>query len=290
MGTAIADTAPPPVEGPEAIVVDAAGSTAALESLLSAHGWKAHRDAGGNLILEPGSQIPDDGFDRFRSTLETHGWRVERDPEGNLLLIPAEEEPLSSEPTAPAAAATADPAGPDLEGMATGLRQRGWTATLNEAGHLILSPGQAEEIPATETDSPETHSAAGADDPMAEALRQGGWQVERDANGNLLLYPKAEDPTPMAHSPCQFDTFASITRDTVTLPVDRWNEAHSLAQAWISKRGNERVVVVGKIRRINRLYVVSIVSLDPPHALSNQLVIRAPDGGVLGVFEPDLIP
>ena len=68
----------------------------------------------------------------------------------------------------------------------------------------------------------------------------------------------------------------------IALPVDSWQEAHSLAEAWLEENGAARLRP-GRIRRVNRLYIVSLVESAPPYHLRRQLVIYVPDGRVLAI-------
>ncbi|MES9958566.1 MAG: hypothetical protein ABW086_16095 [Sedimenticola sp.] len=65
--------------------------------------------------------------------------------------------------------------------------------------------------------------------------------------------------------------------------IDSWSKAHTIASAWL-KLSNLSGQSVGRIRKINRIYVISIVDEQPPHNLQNQLIIRATDGYTTPVF------
>jgi hypothetical protein len=64
------------------------------------------------------------------------------------------------------------------------------------------------------------------------------------------------------------------------LPVDRWGQAKEIAESWLSSVGSQ-ALTVGRVRRILRIYVVSIVDSNPPHRLRNQIAIDAADGRVV---------
>ncbi len=81
------------------------------------------------------------------------------------------------------------------------------------------------------------------------------------------------------------DGMAGMSGDHPTTDlIDTWGEAHKVANAWLGVSGMSTYLATGKIRKINRLYVISIVDKKPPHNLKNQLIIRATDGFTLPMF------
>jgi hypothetical protein len=66
----------------------------------------------------------------------------------------------------------------------------------------------------------------------------------------------------------------------ISLPVDQWMEAKALAQAWLYQ-GDLHGLLVGKIRKVLGIYLISLVEQSPPHLLRHQLAIRATDGKVM---------
>ena len=64
--------------------------------------------------------------------------------------------------------------------------------------------------------------------------------------------------------------------------MDSKAAAMRIAHAWLATR-EEKGVIVGRARRINDLFLVSIVAADKPHRLKRQLVIRAATGDIIAI-------
>jgi hypothetical protein len=64
------------------------------------------------------------------------------------------------------------------------------------------------------------------------------------------------------------------------LPIDDWAEANSIANAWL-KSADNKTLAIGKIRKILRVYLVSIVTNEAPFVLQHQIAIRQSDGHVI---------
>jgi len=119
-----------------------------------------------------------------------------------------------------------------------------------------------------------------------------GWDLATDSRGNWLLTPRAavEPKATGPHAakgkePGVSGTFLdrSVTGE-LKLPVDTSREAATLAEAWLKQAGKTGLVV-GAIRRISEVYLVSIVTENPPHHLRNQLAIRSNDGLLVPLLE-----
>ena len=138
-------------------------------------------------------------------------------------------------------------------------------------------------------------------DTLRSLLEPHGWRVEREPDGSVLLIPGAATaplpPVPVAIEEgagqqlereeamtLQWDgiVLPPIREGGITIPVDTWSKAHDLARAWVAASRQEDLQV-GKIRRINRRYVVSVVSNKSPYNLRYQLIIRIADGHVFPV-------
>ncbi len=241
-----------------------------LVSALEGSGWHVNKSADGSLILHPPASSRSDrstpapgstpAMDRLADALTQRGWRVSRDADGNLIL----QKPLTK-PKAPSAHTPVDEESLDR------LRDRGWKVERDDEGNLRLYP------PVPEKEHPPTvingGSEAALDQGMKDHLRQAGWTIEEEADGALWLYPP--DTTTRIH-PCPGETPTAA----VELPVDSWSKAHSLARAWVKKHQLTNVTV-GRIRKILRIYLVSLVTLSSPHRLVHQLAIRSKDGHLI---------
>ncbi len=203
------------------------------------------------LITEAVAQSSLSGFEQ---ALKDAGWSVQRDDAGNLILIPRE----ASANTAPQ---------DQWQRMQSELRAAGWNVERTADGSLILIPPAQAAL-----SSPE------AVDPMLDIkqkLEETGWVVSSSADGSMLLYPPGKTvsgkPLPVAGIPPQVQ---------ITLPVNNWQEANDIAQSWLKSQADFGASV-GKIRKLFRVYVVSIVSNNKPHHLLQQIAIRSSDGSVI---------
>ena len=75
----------------------------------------------------------------------------------------------------------------------------------------------------------------------------------------------------------------ALQKGTIRLPLDSWEKAHQLTLSWIELSGRDDLLP-GKIRNINKVYLVSVVSRIPPHVLRHQLVFREDDGHMFLVY------
>ncbi|MEA3409946.1 MAG: hypothetical protein U9R74_00200 [Pseudomonadota bacterium] len=270
---------------------------------------------------EPPVETPTVDLDSIEEQLQQRGWETARDSEGNLVFSPTQSATAAQEAPTP----QADSTELDMDGMAESLRQQGWQVERDADGSLLLFPRSEVSPPAADPDQIEpesTESGQGAGqegegsvpvEPNAgtpdtslgpEATDTVGERTasETTAEGNEssdVAVVQVQDTPPVvkavssfttiaALTPvCQFDRPESVSSGEIELPVDTWSEAHAITQDWVVERGDE-LAAVGKIRKINRVYLVSIVTDSAPHRLLNQLVIRTSDGGVLAVFGKDL--
>ena len=156
------------------------------------------------------------------------------------------------------------------------LRQAGWKVEKSDDGSLMLfPPAPAAAEPAHDSPpSPAKPDASPLEPAQIDRLRQAGWKVEKSDDGGLMLFPPRQNASRLR--PCPGET----TDATIDLPVDGWQEARNIAQAWLRRFGPADATV-GRIRKVLKVYLVSIVGRRPPHRLHHQLAIRARDGAVI---------
>ena len=83
--------------------------------------------------------------------------------------------------------------------------------------------------------------------------------------------PTGGKPSPVVGTPPQLE---------IALPVNSWQEAYDISSAWLASQ-SEFDATVGRIRKILRVYVVSIVTAEEPYTLLQQIAIRTSDGAVI---------
>jgi hypothetical protein len=207
----------------------------------------------------------------FRAALERAGWEVQRSNDGSLILRPS-PGPGPETPSAPATPlAESDP------DRWAPLRDAGWRVEIGEDGSTFLYPPAKE--PAAE--APIAQKPAPSTEPDVKRLMaERGWRVERLPDGSVILRPQVRKTAPAEVVPAPGYVPGVIRDAVVTPPVDQWAEARRIAYDWLAVFGND-TMTVGRIRKILRVYLVSVVEKAPPHRLVHQLAINAADGRVV---------
>jgi len=258
-----------------------AGQLGALEAALKRHGWRVERDSEGGILLylpssepagenheplaakaqdrtePPGDWIEADDLDGLQRTLEARGWRVQRSPEGDLLVFPV--HPAGGESMSPMAPAPDPEPGP------------------SEAVDEPSTPSAAREIGT----APEMIDATDLDALQAAAAER-GWAHRREADGSLVLLPPGLLPEAGDAGSCQIGMVRVSGAEEVALPVDTEAKAYRLAEFWLRERGASSLAI-GRIRQVNRLFLVSMVEDEEPFFLHTQLVIRVDDGCLMSI-------
>jgi hypothetical protein len=238
-----------------------AESSTDLLQMLEQQGWQAQTSTDGSLIFRPPTTAPEQGVDtKFPTTtgsipatasdverlLLERGWRMETDASGNTLLLPAQAPRPSDQ---------------SLESV---------------------SPTTTKELPATA-------------DPFVQfqrSLSEKGWLVKSASDGSILVYPPVRKDVSQAgkhdagstrRGYCAGIDLTAVQQQEVLLPIDSPEKAFRLATDWIADFGHADHAV-GRIRRINQVYSVSVVDTAPPFHLRNQLIIRSDNGRVIAVY------
>lgn len=258
------------------------GDLGGLQSQLEQLGWKVEHSASGDLLLWPPGhvaaeqpqRVKADEKERIQATdldslqrkLREKGWQVSRDQDGALLLYP------SGPSVAAESSDTQEQEADRLDDLRALLTASGWKVEKQAQGDLLLYPGSSGTTakPGTGTLKIEQTNVVG----VKNALDKAGWRTEQREDGSLILYPRADGAQ---------KTEDPVAAGKVTLPVDTWKEARRIARYWIKQQGDD-TLSMGKIRKVNWIYLVSIVDKHPPYELKNQLVIRSGDGSVVPIY------
>lgn len=243
MGQEVTGIETPVGSGSEGITA-AIGDTAALEAALQAYGWLVERQENGDLIVYPPGV--------------RHDSQISDAPSPEVIVHGREERPSplqSAEPddSQPGSGAMADP-------------ESGTKPVLGVA-------------------TPETLALAiAADDldTLQNVAELRGWTTQRSPDGSLLLYPPGALSAPLGTTPCQTGMTRITAAEGQYLDVGSEAQALELAQAWLLEQGLAELTV-GRVRQVNRLYLVSIVTAQSPYFLRQQLVINAADGCLLAI-------
>jgi hypothetical protein len=228
-----------------------------------------------------GSEPPAEGR-TFADALRALGWTVAALPDGSLQLSRSSGTSSTPELPAPPSPTAAQPEPSLAEGAWSVLRGYGWRVETNAQGATLLYPPSAatpSAQPAPEPERPEAQSEVAQD--LNAILAERGWRVERAADGSLSLFPlRRSDSVGRALAASVGSLPPAVADGTVRLPVNTWDEARAVALSWLASVGDPGLRL-GKIWRIQRLYLVSIDQARAPHDLRHQISIDVDDGRVL---------
>ncbi len=244
----------------------------------------------------------DNSLQAFGAALQAAGWQVEVLVDGSLQLTPGNRAVQSVDPVVTKDSTDAPLAGiyeatADAVGWQT-LRRLGWRIETDADGATLLFPpssvpaseaGTRTVAPVTSISQPEVDQApdpsSTAQDEVAQDLdalfAQRGWRSQRQTDGSLLLIPQqrvAADTVGI--QPAAGFIPAAVTEGQIQLPVDDWRKARAVATSWLDAYGDDKLRL-GKLRRVLRVYVVSVVERMRPAALRHQLSISVDDGRVV---------
>lgn len=232
----------------------------------------------------------------FSEALRAAGWGVEVLDDGSLQLAPAAPTPAETPPPGPSPSelATAQPpvaprpeAAPSPVPAAEAvdwsvLRRHGWRVERDaDQATLLFPPGTAVGVEPRVAEPSVQESPAEAPRELDALLAARGWRVEREEDGSLLLFPllrATRVSSPLAQSVGHVPS--AVTLGRVSLPVDTWEKAKGVAASWLESVGDP-TLRLGKIRRIHRVYLVSVLGSSPPYPLRHQIAVAVEDGRVL---------
>lgn len=236
-------------------------------------------------------QIPPQDLDALQTQLEQTGWKVQRSPSGDLLLWPSGREATAQ----PAEGIPQDDRIPatDLETLKSRLQKKGWRVEEDTDGSLLLYPREEEAKesvqprPASSQPSPQRGSDVLVKPSellrVRGVLEKAGWRLEKERDGSILLFPQTSKKPEGVRRGKRYVpgiVVSTLFKREIELPVDSWDEAHRISNSWLADQ-QAKGLMVGKIRKINWIYLVSIVEDSAPYRLNNQLAIRAKDGTVI---------
>jgi len=207
------------------------------------------------------------------------GWDAERSSDGSLILRHGSAAKAAAEAAKKPQVKSAE------SDMWERLRGMGWRVETDADGATLLYPPSKKKAPAKAVAATARGRAKTADKSLDELLEERGWRVERSSDGSLILYPQAEESAPEQSAKAAIEPAEGFVPSTtevaeIDMPVDKWSEARRIAAAWLKVFGNDELHVV-KIRKVLRVYLVSIVEARPPHSLSHQIAINTSDGRVV---------
>jgi hypothetical protein len=165
------------------------------------------------------------------------------------------------------------------------LKRHGWRVEHDSEGALLLFPPSSE--PAAEAADPlpaETGERIDATDldALQAAAAEHGWTHRREADGSLVLLPPGVSPEPGDAGSCQIGMVRVSSAEEVPLPVDTEAKAYRLAESWL-RESDVGSLAIGRIRQVNRLFIVSMVEDEEPFLLHTQLVVRVDDGCLMAI-------
>lgn len=236
-----------------------------------------------------GASRGEDAAGALKAALEQAGWTARSLPDGGLeVVVPA--APVSTPDEAAAAASVAGSAAPIANWERLGAS--GWRVERNADGSVLLFPPAAPAAAAGAAQVPTSEGPAQAPPGevglmgLAGPLEARGWRVGRGEDGSLLLYPRVDDPAAPTKRPveaCPGEVVTLVREGGISLPVDGPDEARVIAASWLAGVDGPEALV-GRIRQVNRMFLVSIVTTAPPHRLLHQIGVNSRTGRVIVLF------
>ncbi|MEW8693339.1 MAG: hypothetical protein AB2535_20070 [Candidatus Thiodiazotropha endolucinida] len=220
----------------------------------------------------------------LRESLLLQGWQEYISADGSVIYRQPVKEPATDNQSPEAEL-------PKIRQFGNALQERGWQVEWDSDGTLILRPGETVETGETGDAPAQTATQTVERGSVTLPANLKGfeyWHIERDESGSLLFHPVELPSTNQSMTvdatatmaECRIDYFQL---DPDVLPLDEWSEVNELTKQWIDAT-KEPGLQVGKIRKINRVYLVSVVGDSEPYRLKYQLAIRVSDGGVIRIF------
>jgi len=218
----------------------------------------------------------------LEKAFEQAGWDARRAGDGSLILRHAGSDAAAAEHSEQKAAGSV---GAAENAMWERLRGMGWRVETDAEGATLLYPPVKKQAAAKKKAvGPKGGDTTAKDKTLDQVLEERGWRVERDSDGTMTLYPQAVEAEPEQQEnkviePAQ-GYVPTEEESGVELPVNKWSEAKRMAESWIQVFGSGELKV-GKIRKVLRVYLVSIVESKSPYALQHQIAINTSDGRVV---------
>ena len=265
-----------------------ASDNTALKKALEAKGWKVEWDADNNMILRPPAkpgeakpaakttkapvteaapEAPDTALaDSLAQSLEAQGWHARRDSKGNTIYTRVRPR-------------AGTPRGSRNAALKKALEDKGWKVHWDDNDNLILRPPTGRK-----STSSVVRASTNAPPPaIPNVPGMEYWTIERLSDGSLAFHPKAKpagNSNPLARLPGSCPA-SRYTVSGVKPPVNTWSKAKAIGEAWLADAGMVETAIPGRIRKVLRVYLVSIVTRHAPHRLLHQIAIRSADGGVV---------
>ncbi|MCU7834566.1 MAG: hypothetical protein KZQ83_04850 [gamma proteobacterium symbiont of Taylorina sp.] len=226
---------------------------------------------------KPGKLSSHYNLHELAKELKTRGWDTQNEADGSLILTPIKSSDNLSHKKEETNASTSS----QWQQLQQKLQQAGWSVSNDSDGAMRLTPPSTyAAAKAEENSNTVNNNAQNSFMDMQQKLKASGWDITNNSDGSILLYPP--ESTPQKKVAADRLQICPGTRQAVeiTLPVDSWQEAHNIANEWL-KNTSIPYSAVGKIRRINKVYIISIVADKAPYALMHQIAIRNSNGAVI---------
>lgn len=224
----------------------------------------------GVTLAEENSQLSDS----LRNSLQAQGWQKYQAADGSVIY----HLPTSQAEAGNQAESSTDE---QRNQLGSALEESGWQAEWSEDGSLILRPQAGNKPLETERESDPDNAQA---DVIPDLPGFDYWRIERDDDGSVRFHPVEISPVTGALSSDQAVLGRcegyQLQLDNVSLPIDEWSEITKLARDYLQLSGFQGLQV-GRVRKVLRIYLVSLVEEVAPYRLVHQLAVRASDGKVM---------
>lgn len=229
-------------------------------------------------LAEPANNLSES----LRESLQQQGWQEYTAADGSVIYRQPKKEIATDIPSGKRETA-------EIRKFGEALQNHGWQVEWDSDNTLILIPATTTP-PSDKSPNATPQITTAPFETMTDNLPSDlsgfkYWHIERDQRGALLFHPvdisaledQPQASTNIQQTECRIDHFQLTSG---SLPVDQWSEAQDVAKQWLNTTGATGLQV-GRIRKINRIYLVSIVGESEPYPLEHQLAIRASDASVV---------
>lgn len=279
------------------------GVAESLQKALVEQGWQSTTASDGSRIFTPpdssvGEALNRDAAETPRArpnlpdslieALDQQGWRMTKDAAGNTIVTPPEltSNEINTMDKAPVSENTS------VSGsLLRELNRQGWsirrgadgsytathpavtvtTGSPSEASIYGNSAGTSISKEPSENSIPTDSLAKRLDRALRQSPAARYWQSNIGQDGSIILHPVAR----------AVNIKNASTSGTKGMMISDESGAASVAMAWLAGTETPGLALIGKVRKVPRAYVVSIVARHEPHRLLHVIAVRARDGRVL---------
>ena len=287
------------------------GLAGSLQEQLQAQGWQSTIASDGSLIFTPpassatelmtgeSAEEPRASYrltDSLLDSLEQQGWQMKKDVAGNVIATPPASSTNKINSQAPVSPNT------NVTGsLLRELNRQGWQIRRGEDGSYTATHPAVTVVPDIQagTDEPRDGLTSESEQLRGYPKQPGSLATQLDAvlrqspaarywrsgvgpDGSVILQPVAQVADTMVEAaPAAACAGVAVPAAKGRLPLSDTGDAVFVATRWLAGTDLADQALVGRIRKVPRAFMISIVQREAPFGLLHQIAVRARDGHVL---------